>query len=122
MSGNAPLGSELYLELVKDLIELTNAAKIEWQFPDEPTTAFEYEVNVGSYNIDIKSADGDGQLPFILRVFEDQFRLVVEIDSRIERDWNARLAELYDAVVRQVTRVDIKLQPLLSELRQLKGQ
>lgn len=114
-----PVGSELFGELIADLIELTNEGKIEWQAADEVIHDFEFEVDVRTWNIDLRSADGDGQVPFVLRVFNGN-DLLAEVDSRVSREFNSSLTELYQIVVRQVTRVDVKLMPLIEQLRRLK--
>jgi len=118
-STEGPIGSHLFGELVTNLIDLTDEGKVEWREPQIDNTNFEYEVDIGDYNIDIRSSDKDGQLPYVLRVFQDS-ELVVKLDSREDREWNASLTDLYQAVVRQITRVDLKLEPLINQLRSLK--
>jgi len=119
---SVPVGSEIFEELIRDAIDLTNDGKLEWRAPERSGATFEYEADIGHFNVDISSADDDGELPYVFRVFPQQGEMIAEINSRHNREWNAPLGELYRSIARQVTRIDLKLEPLLQELRALKNQ
>ncbi|MFI5428848.1 hypothetical protein [Aeromicrobium sp. UC242_57] len=85
-----PIGTELFAELIADLIDLTNEGKVEWEVAMDEGMPYEYEVDIQSWNVDLRSADGDGQVPFVLRIFKGA-DLQAELDSRTWREFNSPL-------------------------------
>jgi hypothetical protein len=107
------------LQLVDRLSYGTEQGYIKWEAVGE--TSFSY--STADAGITIESVDGDGQLPFAVRVFDGRGTLLESETSHDERgdglrprDSAAQLAGLYDVARRNALNIDPVLDALIKQV------
>lgn len=104
-------------EILAGLVEKTEAGSQTWVQAEDDETAF--RTRIGSYSLEIESADGDGAAPYNLSVLDENGDTVEVAESQTvsgtgaavntARQRNRQLRELYDLARRKALGIDIKL-------------